>query len=209
MCLWIAKTRPPWSLPLNKKEKEKDKRKTCIWEISLVESCKHREHNPIETESSIILDIKLNKTKLLHIVSPGIWCLPIQCDGSVRLMRVGHAVEAKHGEKSESFTWTSSIVPIPMALPRRPYLLGLFPGTSNDCRGATQTERHKEREGERGRGKRPWTVMQQVVIKPNRAVIGLYNSTVKGALWKQNSSQMRSLWSHGWYGGLWGTREQD
>lgn len=27
---------------------------------------------------------------------------------------------------------TSSIVPIPMALPRRPYLLGVFPGTSND-----------------------------------------------------------------------------
>lgn len=27
---------------------------------------------------------------------------------------------------------TSSIVPIPMALPRRPYLLGVFPGTSSD-----------------------------------------------------------------------------
>lgn len=59
---------------------------------------------------------------------------------------------------------------------------------------------HKQRDtkGERGRGKRPWAVMQQVVIKPHRAVVRLNKSTVKGLLWKQHSSQMRSLRSHGW-----------
>lgn len=37
------------------------------------------------------------------------------------------------------------MVPIPMALPRRPYLLGLLPGTSNDCTDPTG-ERERERE---------------------------------------------------------------
>lgn len=36
---------------------------------------------------------------------------------------------------------TSSIVPIPMALPRRPYLLGVFPGTSSDWTTQDKVER--------------------------------------------------------------------
>jgi len=38
------------------------------------------------------------------------------------------------------------MVPIPMALPRRPYLLGLLPGTSNDCTEPTEKERKRTRE---------------------------------------------------------------
>lgn len=48
-------------------------------------------------------------------------------------------------ERSESYTWTSSMVPIPMALPRRPYLLGLLPGTSNDCTESIEKEREREK----------------------------------------------------------------
>ena len=39
------------------------------------------------------------------------------------------------------------MVPIPMALPRRPYLLGLFPGTSNDL-GQQGRAREAERKGD-------------------------------------------------------------
>lgn len=50
---------------------------------------------------------------------------------------------------------TSSTVPMPMALPRRPNLLELFPGISNDWQAAkdrqTQRESEKDRDGGKGR----------------------------------------------------------
>lgn len=60
-------------------------------------------------------------------------------------------IKAKTSKKN--WTWTSSTVPIPMALPRRPYLLGLLPGTSNDW--ATQKERRyrdRKRDDNKNRG---------------------------------------------------------
>lgn len=55
-------------------------------------------------------------------------------------------------QESDKYISTSSIVPIPMALPRRPYLLGLFSGTSNDW--ATQGEGSEERERARGQNEK-------------------------------------------------------
>lgn len=53
------------------------------------------------------------------------------------------------------------MVPIPMALPRRPYLLGLLPGTSNDCTEPTEKERGRENE-------RNYESMQQVMCYTNK-----------------------------------------
>lgn len=53
------------------------------------------------------------------------------------------------------------MVPIPMALPRRPYLLGLLPGTSNDCTEPTEKERERENE-------RNYESMQQVMCYTNK-----------------------------------------
>lgn len=53
---------------------------------------------------------------------------------------------------------TSSTAPMPKALPRRPNLLALFPGISNDWRGAERYREAGRTRGEEGETKRQWQV---------------------------------------------------
>lgn len=83
--------------------------------------------------------------------------------------------------------WTSSIVPIPMALPRRPYLLGLFPATSNDW--ATQDGAKGRREGDRG-GDKSWKKQER---EKKEHIIRSHAQSTKNFNSREQNSFKRSL----------------
>lgn len=77
----------------------------------------------------------------------------------LRASRVAHAGASMAGGPR---TTTSSTVPMPMALPRRPNLLALFPGISNDWQAARVGQRKKQRKGlRRGMG---WAETKKRVV---------------------------------------------